>query len=394
MPQSNYKYKYKKYKKLYKQFAGIAPDAPVPPDAPIPPDHININILQPTGESLVIAISRTSDILALKQRFQQITGIDKRLMSLFIAGDENKLLDDRTFVDMNLPDPPTLFLMLETRTPETDKQTLIEIYNKIDDTGIPQEWITSGAGAYSVPDDDRDWKLKARWDTREDAISQWDGIETDSSGFVIGLSLPNNRLKGDIPEEISKLHNLERLDLSQNGFIGNIPTGIYDLVNLTSLNLGMNLLTDIISPDIGNLLRLQELVLHSNLLGGIIPPNLSALTNLQELSLSRNQLGGPIPVEIYTLVQLEVLGLAINNLTGPILPDIGNLIRLKNLYLYDNNLSGSIPDTIMTLTRLNTLFFYNNNLDPLTPIRRKQFKDHLPRLDSPSKRRLDPRIQY
>ena len=75
--------------------------------------------------------------------------------------------------------------------------------------------------------DPRDWKLKARWDTRSEPITEWDGIETNSSGFVIKLSLPNNRLRGKIPEEIDKLLDLNVLDLSNNGFTGNIPNEIY-----------------------------------------------------------------------------------------------------------------------------------------------------------------------
>ena len=55
---------------------------------------------------------------------------------------------------------------------------------------------------------------KKTWDLKA-ATSTWYGVKIKDNK-VVGLELPNNKLKGQIPAEISNLKYLETLDLFKN----------------------------------------------------------------------------------------------------------------------------------------------------------------------------------
>ncbi|XP_059461439.1 receptor-like protein EIX2 [Corylus avellana] len=96
--------------------------------------------------------------------------------------------------------------------------------------------------------------------------------------------------------EYSKTLGLVKLiDLSSNKLKGEIPKEITSLSGLIGLNLSRNLLTGIIPHNIGDMERLESLDLSKNHLSGIIPPSLVDLTFLSDLILSDNNLSGRIP---------------------------------------------------------------------------------------------------
>ncbi|MCI02862.1 receptor-like protein kinase, partial [Trifolium medium] len=70
---------------------------------------------------------------------------------------------------------------------------------------------------------------------------KWDGVTCDNlSGYVIGLDLSCNNLKGELHHNSSmfKLRHLQQLNLAFNDFYGSsMHVDIGDLVNLTHLNL-------------------------------------------------------------------------------------------------------------------------------------------------------------
>ncbi|KAL2921001.1 Receptor-like protein EIX2 [Bienertia sinuspersici] len=108
----------------------------------------------------------------------------------------------------------------------------------------------------------------------ENATIMWKRKEwsfKDNLGLVKQIDLSNNKLKGEIPIEISFLKGLVSLDLSGNNLIGGI------------------------TPEIDQLTALEYLNLSSNLLSGEIPTSLAGLTFLGILDLSNNNLSGKIP---------------------------------------------------------------------------------------------------
>ncbi|XP_010691117.1 receptor-like protein 15 isoform X2 [Beta vulgaris subsp. vulgaris] len=138
----------------------------------------------------------------------------------------------------------------------------------------------------------------------------WIGNFSDD---LYSLSMSQNNLQGNIPEEICTLY----LDLSQNNFSGSIPS-----CSICSFGF---------------------LHLHSNSLTGPIPNALSNCSMLETLDLSDNQLSGGIPLWINKIPSLTILLLAGNGLHG-LIPH--QLCQLKNINILDlsrNNLSGDIP---------------------------------------------------
>ena len=70
-----------------------------------------------------------------------------------------------------------------------------------------------------------DWHENRNW-LSDAPLGEWHGVTTDDSGRVIGLSLLDNQLSGEIPPELGGLSNLADLYLSGNQLSGCIPSGL------------------------------------------------------------------------------------------------------------------------------------------------------------------------
>ncbi|XP_022635283.1 receptor-like protein 12 isoform X2 [Vigna radiata var. radiata] len=90
-------------------------------------------------------------------------------------------------------------------------------------------------------------------------------------GYMSGIDLSLNKLKGNIPNELGNLTRIRALNLSHNDLIGQIPDSFSSLVQMESLDISFNKLN------------------------GQIPPKLNILTSLEVLSVAHNNLSGPIP---------------------------------------------------------------------------------------------------
>jgi hypothetical protein len=104
---------------------------------------------------------------------------------------------------------------------------------------------------------------------------------------IISLKLSSIEITS-IPFSLSKVSELEILDLSNSGISGNMPFVSTILVSLRVLNLGSNSLSGPISLDIGNLINLRVLNLENNALSGKVPESLKELVLLEELYLANN----------------------------------------------------------------------------------------------------------
>jgi hypothetical protein len=113
-------------------------------------------------------------------------------------------------------------------------------------------------------------------------------------------------------------------------------------------------------PDeLGDLLDMENLSLFSNQITGTIPDRLKFAADLDFLNLQANLLSGRIPMWINGWKQMEFLGLGDNQFTGPV-PDLTGLEYLLELALDRNQLTGSI-DVFARIPFVESLLINNNN---------------------------------
>ncbi len=271
----------------------------------------------------------------------------------------------------------------------------------------------------------RNWTTNEGW-VSTDYVGGWYGVTTNEDGFVTGLNLSGNGLRGRLPYGLYLLKELASLDLSDNPYLGGTPP-----IELTELDLDTLLLngtqlcfaeddgfqdwlstiqnTDyetcgVVNPhpdadalvaiynatggptwrERGNWLshspietwygivtddqnRVTEINLFGIGLNGSIPTEIEELSELKKLHLGRNSLRGTIPAQIGQLQDLETLILAYNDLSGTIPREISQLGNLTSLHLQGNMLAGTIPPEIGQLSNLEVLRLDENDLEGSIP---------------------------
>jgi Leucine-rich repeat (LRR) protein len=174
---------------------------------------------------------------------------------------------------------------------------------------------------------------------------------------------------GHIPVELTKLVNLQYLDLAYNNISGSIPRSIVNCTGMTQTRDNSDDLRYALTSEL--LYGENELVDYTT--------NFTVLTKGQErlytgeiiymvnLDLSCNSLTGETHGEISALVALKSLNLSWNNFNGKIPENIGDLLQVESLDLSHNDLSGEIPSSLSALTSLSRLNLSYNNLSGKIP---------------------------
>ena len=200
-----------------------------------------------------------------------------------------------------------------------------------------------------------DWENNDYW-LQHDLICDWHGVECDEYGEkVVAITLEDNGLKGNVPQELFELKSLVSLNLKGNDINFSFER-IDKLSNLKTLKLSSTGLKSL--DGIGKARSLVNLHLTGNLIQSI-------------------------PDELFELEDLVNLYLNYNKIQGELSPKIGNLLSLEELYLFKNEMSGSIPSELGNLKELVMLSlgtFLFNILTPSLPFnltqniyRRKSF---------------------
>ena len=215
--------------------------------------------------------------------------------------------------------------------------------------------------------DGKNWKISTDWKGDLGTECNWYGI-TCSAGYVTGVDLNGNNLKGTLPAAIGQLVNVQHLDLDGNHLSGEIPRQLSNLINLKRLDLSENTLEGSIPESLKNLENLNWLSLYTNKLSGNLPEWLGEISSLQLLLLGGNQFNGPIPESLGNLQNLLALGLSDNDLAGEIPNNIERLKNLIYLFLNDNSFSGSIPSELGNLNSLVYLSLKSNFLEGPIPL--------------------------
>ncbi|KAJ0972138.1 hypothetical protein J5N97_020097 [Dioscorea zingiberensis] len=228
--------------------------------------------------------------------------------------------------------------------------------------------------------------------TESQSPCQFHGVSCDTnSGKVIGVSLMNMSLSGNISGSISQLDGLKTLELGQNEISGIVPAELVKCTNLQVLNLSYNSLSGHL-PDLSSLINLTILDVESNTLTGEFPAWVGELTDLVYLSLAINgydegeipesignlknltglcmkkcNLRGEIPAFIFQLTSLGTLDLSVNLLTGEFPKAITNLRNLSKIELFQNKLTGELPADLAELIHLREIDVSQNQLSGTLP---------------------------
>ncbi|MYA07023.1 MAG: PKD domain-containing protein [Holophagales bacterium] len=210
------------------------------------------------------------------------------------------------------------------------------------------------------------WTFSTNWNSNA-PLGSWYGVSTDANGRVIQVVLQFNNLRGDLPNALGDLSELQYLVLGSNGLTGSIPASLGNLTRLLTLALSENGLTGSIPAELGGLSSLRSLQLGDNRLSGSIPTALGNPPALWALSLEGNLLTGGIPTELAT-AGLQFLDLSRNDLTGSIPGEFGSVATLTTLSLGGNSLTGVVPAALANAGALEKLdFSFNFGLSGALP---------------------------
>ncbi|KAL3347203.1 hypothetical protein AABB24_021069 [Solanum stoloniferum] len=209
-------------------------------------------------------------------------------------------------------------------------------------------------------------------------------IPLNFSSYLTTLGLSYTNLRGELPERVFHLSDLESLDLGSNpqltvrfpttkwnssaslmqlylygvNFTGRIPESFSHLTSLHKLDMSHSNLSGPIPKPLWNLTNIESLFLDDNHLEGPIP-QLPRFGKLGYLSLRNNNLDGRLEL-LSSNNRLEILDFSSNYLTGPIPSNVSGLQNLQIIYLSSNYLNGTIPSWIFFLPSLRVLDLNNN----------------------------------
>ncbi|KAH9611878.1 hypothetical protein KSS87_003717 [Heliosperma pusillum] len=180
--------------------------------------------------------------------------------------------------------------------------------------------------------------------------SSWNGIVCNA-GHVAGVVLDNLGLSAVADLSVfANLTMLVKLSMANNSISGNIPENIGLFDKLQYLDISNNLFSDTLPSGIGNVASLQNLSMSGNNLSGLIPDSISGLTSIESLDLSRNSFSGSLPSSLTKLESLVYLNLSNNQFTKNIPKRLDLLSSLEVLDFHGNMLDGDLVEEFLLFT--------------------------------------------
>ncbi|GER40168.1 leucine-rich repeat family protein [Striga asiatica] len=206
-------------------------------------------------------------------------------------------------------------------------------------------------GCCSSKSVDSDVTRLARW--RSTGIRFPDEV-LDLERSVRTVDFTHNKLV-DIPTEISKLINLQRLILADN-HIERLPMNLGKLQSLKVLTLDGNRVSTL-PGEVGQLVKLERLSISRNLLQDL-PDTIGSLRNLVILNVSNNKIKF-LPESIGSCFSLEEIQ-ADDNFIEELPSSVCNLVHLKSLSSNNNNMKQIPPNLLKDCKSLQNISLHGN----------------------------------
>lgn len=185
---------------------------------------------------------------------------------------------------------------------------------------------------------------------------------------LVALGLGHNSYEqGEIPERIGYLKNLTWLYLSGSNLSGEIPESIFNLQALETLDICKNMITGSLPKRLWKLRKIKKIELYENKLTGRIPPQLATLNLLEEFDISSNQMYGTLPPQIGNMKNLTVFQLYKNNFSGELPRGFSDMHNLVNFSVYRNSFSGAFPENLGRFSPLITIDISENKFEGYLP---------------------------
>ncbi|WZZ82245.1 hypothetical protein YC2023_102817 [Brassica napus] len=164
------------------------------------------------------------------------------------------------------------------------------------------------------------------------------------SSSIEFLFASKNNFTGELPSSICGSTSLYILDLSNNNFSGSIPWCF--MTSLGDLKLHNNSLNGTLPDIFINATKLLSLDVSHNLLEGKLPASLINCSSLQVLNLESNKFKDTFPFQLSSLPNLQVLVLRSNNFYGKLHHSDGvwsGFPQLKIIDVSHNDFLGTLP---------------------------------------------------
>ncbi|KAL7253673.1 hypothetical protein ACSBR1_008090 [Camellia fascicularis] len=203
---------------------------------------------------------------------------------------------------------------------------------------------------------------------------------------LISLDMSYNQLEGKISSSLGKLCKLKSIGLSNNKFGGEVAEVFRGfshcmLDGLESMSLENNCLDGQFPNELHQFKNLTYLSLQNNSISGPIPMSIERLSSLATLDLSYNHLNGTLPESLGQLAKLERLDVSHNLMKGVVSEiHFANLTRLFYLDGSGNNLTLKVRDGWIPTFQVSELMLVSWQLGPQFPAW-LQYQGQLERLD-------------
>ncbi|PNT13788.1 hypothetical protein POPTR_011G163700v4 [Populus trichocarpa] len=192
--------------------------------------------------------------------------------------------------------------------------------------------------------------------------SSWNGIVCNG-GNVAGVVLDNLGLSADVDLSVfANLTLLVKVSMANNSITGEIPDNIGDFKSLQFMDVSNNLFSSSLPPGIGKLGSLRNLSLAGNNLSGSLPDSISGLASIQSLDLSRNSFSGSLPTSLTRLNNLVYLNLSSNGFGKRIPKGFELNSNLQVLDLHGNMFDGHLDGMFFLLTNASHVDLSGNML--------------------------------